>query len=78
LEEGDIRIKVEHEGLERITNKLSVALILSALLIGSSMIMTTDNGILMIKFPYLGVLGFAISAILAVFLMVSIFKDRGI
>ena len=32
LEEGEIRIKIEHEGLERITNKLSVALILSALL----------------------------------------------
>ena len=53
LEEGEIRIKVEHEGLERITNKLSMALILSALLIGSSMIMTTDNGIYLIKFPYL-------------------------
>jgi ubiquinone biosynthesis protein len=78
LEEGEIRIKIEHEGLERITNKLSVALILSALLIGSSMIMTTDNGILMIKFPYLGVLGFAISAILAIFLVISIFRDRGI
>ncbi len=78
LEEGEIRIKIEHEGLERITNKLSVALILSALLIGSSMIMTTDNGILMIKFPYLGVLGFLISAILAIFLVISIFRDRGI
>ena len=78
LEEGDIKIKVEHEGLERITNKLSVALILSALLIGSSMIMTTDNGILMIKFPYLGVLGFVISAVLAIFLVISILRDRGI
>jgi ubiquinone biosynthesis protein len=78
LEEGEIRIKIEHEGLERITNKLSVALILSALLIGSSMIMTTDNGVLMIKFPYLGVLGFLISAILAIFLVISIFRDRGI
>jgi ubiquinone biosynthesis protein len=78
LEEGEIRIKIEHEGLEKITNKLSVALILSALLIGSSMIMTTDNGILMVKFPYLGVLGFIISAILAIFLVISIFRDRGI
>jgi ubiquinone biosynthesis protein len=69
LEEGEIRIKIEHEGLERVTNKLSVALILSALLIGSSMIMSTDNGVLMIKFPYLGVLGFVISAILAIWLI---------
>jgi ubiquinone biosynthesis protein len=42
------------------------------------MIMTTDNGVLMIKFPYLGVLGFVISAILAIFLVISIFRDRGI
>ncbi len=78
LEEGDIRIKVEHEGLEKITNKLSVALILSALLIGSSMIMTTDNGIYLIKFPYLGALGFIISGFLAIFLVISIIKDRGL
>ena len=78
LEEGEIRIKIEHEGLERITNKLSVALILSALLIGSSLIMTTNNGVLMIKFPYLGVLGFVISAILAIFLVISILRYKEI
>jgi ubiquinone biosynthesis protein len=78
LEEGEIRIKVEHEGLERITNKLSVALILSSLLIGSSMIMTTNNAISLLKFPYLGVLGFAISALLAIFLIVSIVRDKGL
>jgi len=78
LEEGEIRIKLEHEGIERITNKISIALILSALLIGSSMIMTTDNGIYLIKFPIIGVSGFVISAILAIFLVVSIIRDRGI
>jgi ubiquinone biosynthesis protein len=78
LEEGEIRIKIEHEGLERITNKLSTALILAALLIGSSMIMTTDNGIYLIKFPYLGVTGFVISGVLAIFLVVSIIRDKGI
>ena len=78
LEEGEIRIKLEHEGIERITNKISIALILSALLIGSSMIMTTDNGIYLINFPIIGVSGFVISAILAIFLVVSIIRDRGI
>ncbi len=78
LEDGDIRIKVEHEGLERITNKLSIALILSALLIGSSMIMTTDNGIFLLKFPYLGALGFVISGFLAISLVVSIVRNREI
>lgn len=78
LEEGEISIKIEHEGLEKITNKISVALILSALLIGSSMIMTTDNGVYLIKFPFLGFLGFGVSAVLAVILVISIIKDRGL
>ena len=78
LEEGEIRIKIEHEGLERITNKLSIALILSAILIGSSMIMTTDNGIYLLKFPDLGVLGFVISAVLAIFLVISFIRDKGL
>lgn len=78
LEDGEISIKIEHEGLERITNKLSVALILSALLIGSSMVMTTNNGVYLIKFPYLGVLGFGVSAVLAVILVVSIIRDKGL
>lgn len=76
LEEGQIKIKVEYEGLERIVNKLSIAIILAALIMGSSMIMTTDNGIFLLKFPYLGVLGFIISAILVLFLVISILKDR--
>ena len=78
LEKGDIQIKVEHTGLERSTNKLSMSLVLAALLIGSSLIMTTDNGIFLLKFPYLGVVGFIISAILAAGLVVSIIRDRGI
>jgi ubiquinone biosynthesis protein len=78
LESGDMRIKVEHTGLERSTNKLSLSMVLAALLIGSSLIMTTDNGIFLLKFPYLGVAGFIISAILAAGLVVSILRDRGI
>jgi ubiquinone biosynthesis protein len=78
LEAGEISIKIEHEGLEKITNKISVALILSALLIGSSMIMTTDNGVYLINFPFLGFLGFGVSAVLAVILVISIIKDRGL
>ncbi len=78
LESGDMRIKVEHTGLEKSTNKLSMSLVLAALLIGSSLIMTTDNEVFLLKFPYLGVVGFIISAILAAGLVVSILRDRGI
>lgn len=74
LEEGKIQIEIEHKDLDRISNKISVALILSALLIGSSLIMQTDKGILILGFPFLGIIGFIISAILGVMLILSVLK----
>jgi ubiquinone biosynthesis protein len=78
LEEGEIRIKVDHTGLEKVANKLSVSLVLAALLISSSLVMTTDNGIFLLKFPYLGLVGFLVSAVLGTALVVSIIRDKGI
>ncbi|MCE5213988.1 MAG: AarF/ABC1/UbiB kinase family protein [Methanobacterium sp.] len=76
LEEGEIRIKMEHMGIERISNKLSVVIILSALLIGSSLIMTTDNGIYIFKYHHIGVIGFLLSAILGLYLVIFIIKGK--
>ncbi|MCK9152309.1 ABC1 kinase family protein [Methanobacterium alcaliphilum] len=74
LEEGKIQIEIEHKDLDRISNKISIALILSALLIGSSLIMQTDKGILILGFPFLGIIGFIISAILGLMLILSVLK----
>jgi ubiquinone biosynthesis protein len=72
IEEGKINIEVEHKDLERISNKLSIALILSALLIGSSIIMQTDKG------AFLGIIGFIISMGLGIWLVLSILKYKDI
>lgn len=76
IEEGKISIEVEHKDLERISNKVSAALILAALLIGSSLIMQTDKGMLILGFPFLGVIGFIISMILGLIMVMSILKYR--
>ncbi len=76
IEEGKISIELEHKNIERISNKISVALIISALLIGSSLIMQTDKGILILGFPFLGIIGFVISMILGLALVLSILKYR--
>jgi ubiquinone biosynthesis protein len=78
LEEGKISIEIEHKGMERISNKISTSLIIAALLIGSSLIMQTDKGILILGFPFLGVIGFIISMILGLALVLSILKHREI
>ncbi len=72
IEEGKIKIEMEHKDLERITNKLSTALIIAALLIGSAIIMQTDKGIL------LGIIGFIISMILGIGMILSILRYKEI
>lgn len=72
IEEGKINIEVEHKDLERISNKLSTALILAALLIGSSIVMQTDKGV------FLGIIGFIIAMILGIVMVLSILRYREI
>lgn len=72
IEEGKINIEVEHKDLERISNKLSTALILAALLIGSAIIMQTDQGV------FLGIIGFIIAMILGIRIVLSTLKYREI
>lgn len=67
VEEGEIKINLELENLNRITNKISLALIISALLIGSSYVMSIDKGPMIEDMPILGFVGFVISLILGVF-----------
>lgn len=78
LEEGKLTLEIEHKGMERISNKISTALIIAALLIGSSLIMQTDKGILILGFPFLGIIGFIISMMLGLVLVLSVLKHREI
>lgn len=72
IEEGKINIEVEHKDLERISNKLSTALILAALLIGSAIVMQTNNGV------FLGIIGFIIAMILGIGMVLSNLRYREI
>lgn len=72
IEEGKINIEVEHKDLERISNKLSTALILAALLIGSAIIMQTDKGL------FLGIIGFIIAMVLGIGMVLSMLRYREI
>ena len=67
IEEGEIKINLELNELDRITNKLSLSLIISALLIGSSLVMLSNVGPKILDMPILGFIGFLISLIMGIF-----------
>ncbi len=83
MEQGDLSFKFEHvnlEGfqktLESIFNRLTLGVVLSAMIIGSSMIITTGVQPLLFGFPALGIIGYMISAVLGLWLIFTIIRGR--
>jgi ubiquinone biosynthesis protein len=80
---GNLTFGFRHENLDglritlgNITNRLSFAIIIAAMIIGSSMIITTGIGPLLFGFPALGVIGYLISALLGLWLVFNIIRHR--
>lgn len=83
LDRGDLKVHLQIEeiarivgGLENASNRLTLAVIIAALIIGSSMIVTTGVGPLLFGFPALGVIGYLISGILGLWLIFAILRTR--
>lgn len=82
MEKGVFKLEFQHRGLEnlisaldRSTNRLSYSLILAAIIIGSSLIIQTDKGPHFMGFPVIGVLGFLISGVLGLGLVIMILRS---
>lgn len=76
------KIDLEHRGLERLindldksSNRISFSMIIAALIIGSSLIMQTNNGPMLFGFPILGLLGYSVAGILGFGLAVAILRS---
>ncbi len=75
-------INFRHQGLEKLitrldiaSNRLSFALIVAALIIGSSLMVQADRGPAFLGLPVIGVVGFLIAAFFGVWLIVSIVRS---
>jgi ubiquinone biosynthesis protein len=66
--------RLQHFGnqLDRATSRLTMGVVIAALIIGSSIVMTVDRGPVLFGFPLLGLLGFLSAAIAGVWLLISI------
>lgn len=72
FEQGEIEIKLVHEEIDNMTNRLSISLILSALIIGSSLTIVSDSGPKLFDIPVLGLIGFLFSGILGGYLVIKL------
>ena len=82
-DQGDLTLGFRHENLaglrntlENITNRLTFGIIISAMIIGSSMIITTGIGPLLFGFPALGVIGYLSSGVIGLWLVFNIIRKR--
>jgi ubiquinone biosynthesis protein len=83
IEEEDIQINFHHTGTENMEetfnasmNRLTVGIIIGSLLIGSSLIITTGVQPLLWGFPAIGILGFLVSGLLGMYIVVSTLRKH--
>lgn len=80
--EDRFRIEFMHRGLEdfmgevdRSSNRLTFAVIMASLVIGSSLVMSSGGGPIVMGYPLLGIAGFVIASILGLWLAVQIIRS---
>lgn len=82
LNRNQIKVDLEHRGLERLvtdldrsSNRISFAVVIGALIVGSSLIMQTNKGPMLLGFPILGFLGYSIAGFLGLWLAIGILRS---
>jgi ubiquinone biosynthesis protein len=80
---GETRIQFEHRGLDslalkldRAVNRMVFAIVLAALVIGSSVVIHSGMPPYLHGVPLIGVLGFGIAGLLAVWLLFSMIGNK--
>ena len=80
---GETRIQFEHRGLDslalrldKIANRIAFAMVLSALIIGSSVVIHSGMRPHIYGVPLIGVFGFAIAGLIALWLLVSMLRNK--
>ncbi len=79
LEKNEIKFSIDEikftnleKEINNMTNKLSISLIISSTIVGSSLVITTKIGYSVYGYPLLGIIGYVIALIMGMFLIVSI------
>jgi ubiquinone biosynthesis protein len=83
VDRGELNIRFQHENLGgllntlvNVTNRLTFSIIIAALIMGSSMIITTGVKPLLFGFPALGIIGYVVSGVFGLWLIFNIIRSR--
>ncbi|WP_458403001.1 ABC1 kinase family protein [Methanobrevibacter sp.] len=76
IENGDMSIRFELDSLDRIVSKFSLVVLIAALLISSSLVMTITRGPMLFDMPLLAVIGYIIAAILSILSIINYLYGR--
>ena len=82
LNRNQFKIDLEHRGLEKLvtdldrsSNRVSFAVVIGSLIVGSSLVMQINKGPMVFGFPVLGLLGYSIAGLLGLWLAVGILRS---
>lgn len=82
INRNKFKIDLEHRGLDKFTadfdrsiNRLSISMILAAMIIGSSIIMHTDKGPKIMDFPVLAFMGYTVAGLVGLWLVYAIIRS---
>lgn len=83
IRKGKFTMLFEHRGLEllvdeldRSSNRISFAVVIAALIVGSSLIFQTRVGPTFFDYPIIGLVGFLLASILGVWLIIGIMRSK--
>lgn len=76
IDNGDMKVKFELDGLDRIVSKFSLVVIIAALLISSSLVMTITRGPMLFDMPVIAVIGYVITLILSIIGIINYLYGR--
>jgi ubiquinone biosynthesis protein len=76
IENGDMSIRFELDSLDHIVSKFSYVVILAALLISSSLVMTVTRGPMLFDLPLIGVVGYIVTLIFAIIGLINYLYSR--
>ena len=83
VEDEELQINFHHTGTEELQetfnasmNRLTIGIILGSLLIGSSLVITTGVEPLLFGYPAIGLLGFLVSGLLGLYIVVSTLRKH--
>lgn len=83
VEKDNLKINLQHRGLDELddtisdaSNKITLGIIIGCLLVGSSLIVTSNTPPIVFGFPILGIVGYVLSLMLGLYVAFDILRGR--